>query len=1120
MYETFFGLKRRPFLAIPDAESYFPTPQMEEARLLIERTVRRGEGISLIFGQSGIGKSLLLRILRNSLEFDFDIASLVGGRIDSVKALFQNILHELNLPYAGINETELRLILDDYAKTQSAGLLFLIDESQFLDRVLIDEIRLLLNADDGSNPLFRIVLAGTNELEEKLTLPQFDSFNQRVTTRIYLDTFSRTETFQYITQQTDNSKYNEFAKSVQTKQNKKQISNSAISANAEFFNNNNSDDIDVVRIDLPHNKNSESIFTDSAKDEIFRLTNGLPRQINQLCDIALQIAAQQVNVNIDEILILAAWGKLQQFNIGDDMLSKQKDKKDKTEKNKSESYTEIIARKKNTMRLKEINSHVEYGPLDDDTKFVDIHEEQRTQPVYQVYKPPYPEDDLNEFKKIDIEQEENTSEYQSVNQVNNFVLKAVNTNNLETELPENNEIDDDLVEQLISFELNTATIGLSNQATNTSADLLSKSFNNSTCSLQSLQSLQFLQHQLFASKINQVVVKKGTRRFIVRFFPPANDNSNEQNNNEQNNNEQNSNEESLRKVFIAHYCYKKYEFNSADDHQSKCKLPKQNGEINLFFTVWRNRVVHSWIGNLSAGYVKITARIFNAKNRINTKPELNNDTTEFSIISINSRDIDSEEDNMNRESLEEYGAAVLSGRPQFIRKEPNYVYQNSSTSELVNELNKIKDEINVNVELEIKTILEPKNNVTKIQTSNLDNETVQEQNNYLNKQDTKISEKYNSNLNSTLEKDLDSDYSIIHPVDNTNLNTDKIISIWTNPEITSNEITSNEITEETKPYSDKNYVDFTKEPKPDSNVENSKIEIKEIEIKETDEIENIVESNSNGIVLNWIEPCNSERGFGVAYRDFAAKDKTDHIDTDSISADASVIADWVDKRNTQQNSFDEHFEETVRVRRAIITLDDVYRSVCNFQTNQQGSPEILLSAERQITDIIKRIMRAADKIEIAAEQAEDAGRKINNAAELTNIAGQNIDRAATNVETEIKAAIPNYKDLFIQLSDFQKTLTQEVKTLMSQKNYLSDDNGFGVNGSNINDSADSDISKNENNILLNQSRTHELKTYRGECEKRLSRTGGTDNIKLPTAEKRDSNIKAIDINSLFLEGDL
>ncbi|MDR1053006.1 MAG: AAA family ATPase, partial [Planctomycetaceae bacterium] len=703
MYKTFFGLKRRPFLAVPDTESYFPIPQMEDARLLIERTVRRGEGISLVFGQAGVGKSLLIRILRKSLEPDFNVASLTSGRLNNAKAFWQNLLHELHLPHIGADETEMQLTLVDHVKNQtSQGLLLLIDESQFLDQIPLDEIRLLLNTDDGSNPLFRVVLAGTSEFEEKLTLPQFDPFNQRVTTRVYLDTLSRTETFQYIAWQINTSRYSE---KITSTQNKTQYT----TEDDDKSINNNSDKIDILRMDFPHNKNFESIFTDSAKDEIFRLTDGLPRQINQICDAALQLAAQQASTNIDEILIITAWGKLQQINVDADVETLNK-RTNKIEKTKTESYDEIVERKKNTLRLKEISSHVEYGSLDDDTKIFDDRQEQNTQPAYHVYKPPYPEDDSIEFKKFVANTETNIIETENITVAQIAANIDESDDNIEAadEINETDEVDDELVEQLISFELSTSAVNFSNESSDEFSDEIvdesfdecfDEFFDESSKSLEeeltnvscenspalrnrSNRIGQPVQRQLFASQFQKTLQKVGVRRFFVRFLPPVILSNNAI-----------DNVENLRAIYGAYYCYKKSELKLTGNNYSVGVR-----SVGLKFTVWRTRIVHSWIGNLSARSVSIVTRIFNTKNytsNINANTDTNDETTEIykscfeihetehtitasqnvcsetkpidhtgcGVLTNSNTDIDSNGAEMNRENLENYGTAVLSGRP-------------------------------------------------------------------------------------------------------------------------------------------------------------------------------------------------------------------------------------------------------------------------------------------------------------------------------------------------------------------------------------------------------------------------------------------------------------------------
>ncbi|MDR2116966.1 MAG: AAA family ATPase [Planctomycetaceae bacterium] len=427
MYETFFGLKRRPFLAVPDTESYFSTELMEESLRSIERTVRRGEGIALLFGDAGTGKTLLLRLLRDSLEADFTVSMISNGHLETVKSFFQQILYDLQLPFSGNDETELRFRLLDFAR-QNRTCVILIDESQFLSTSVLEEIRLLMNCDNGATPLFRIVLAGTIEFEEKLTDPCLDAFNQRVVCRAYLDTFSREETRQYITQQTDLSQ----------KQND-QFSESGFGL-VEWIKSSGGNE--GRRIDSPHIRYHEPIFTENAQWQIFQLTDGLPRSINQLCDMALQIAAERKLRQIDENLVHRARMRLQQITgYSEEQLTESIAETIKT--SSFENIDEIVARKKATFQLKTFDSPVEFGTLDD-TEFVDVTEKSVTEK--DVTKMKTAEITITEKEMIEKEiMEKETAENDEVT-----IIRFRSPNEYKPPYPEDDHWEEEYSESIIS----------------------------------------------------------------------------------------------------------------------------------------------------------------------------------------------------------------------------------------------------------------------------------------------------------------------------------------------------------------------------------------------------------------------------------------------------------------------------------------------------------------------------------------------------------------------------------------------------------------------------------------------------------------------------------------------
>src|SRR5437762_6521831 len=165
MYESYFQLQRRPFVAAPLAQNYVPSAAIEQARQTLVRCVERAEGPALIVGPAGSGKSLLCQLLAlHFREQHFQVAMLASARLSTRRALLQNILFELHLPYRGMEEGELRLSLIDHLEPRGsglAGLLLVVDEAHTLPLRLLEEIRLISNFIRDSQPRVRLVLAGS-----------------------------------------------------------------------------------------------------------------------------------------------------------------------------------------------------------------------------------------------------------------------------------------------------------------------------------------------------------------------------------------------------------------------------------------------------------------------------------------------------------------------------------------------------------------------------------------------------------------------------------------------------------------------------------------------------------------------------------------------------------------------------------------------------------------------------------------------------------------------------------------------------------------------------------------------------------------------------------------------
>lgn len=300
MTQQFGSDQRRPFLAAPNPKRYFAAGAIEEARLRIARSIARREGPALVIGAAGTGKSLLLAVLAEQFAPRVAVVTLAGAQLCTRRALLQMILCELDLPYRGMDEGELRLSILQYLRGADATpanvanaveqisrprneaprsavalpsmkaaprrLLLLVDEADALPVRLLEELRVLTNAADEGLPLVSLVLAGGPTLEERFADPQLEAFSQRLAARTYLAPFSREETFAYVAAQ-------------------------------------------VAAAGMK----PEALFAPDALEAIHAATHGVPRLINQLGDQLAWLAEQTGCAPLDSALVQQAWSDLQQL---------------------------------------------------------------------------------------------------------------------------------------------------------------------------------------------------------------------------------------------------------------------------------------------------------------------------------------------------------------------------------------------------------------------------------------------------------------------------------------------------------------------------------------------------------------------------------------------------------------------------------------------------------------------------------------------------------------------------------------------------------------------------------------------------------------------------------------
>jgi general secretion pathway protein A len=245
MYNRFYGFKEKPFEITPDPRFLFLSENHKEALAQLMYAVTEKKGFTVITGEVGTGKTLLVQTLLSKLNGNVRTAYLFNPRLNSTDFI-QYICEDFGLNGQKKTKGEYiaqlhHFLMACYAKNENVVLI--IDEAQNLDPELLEEVRLLTNLETPKKKLLQIILLGQPELNDILDDPQCRQLKQRVNLRYHLQPLNREETEEYI------EKRLKIAGAV-----------------------------------------DPDLFPPKAVNEIHKYTNGIPRLINIVCDNALLTA--------------------------------------------------------------------------------------------------------------------------------------------------------------------------------------------------------------------------------------------------------------------------------------------------------------------------------------------------------------------------------------------------------------------------------------------------------------------------------------------------------------------------------------------------------------------------------------------------------------------------------------------------------------------------------------------------------------------------------------------------------------------------------------------------------------------------------------------------------------
>ncbi|MFH1201740.1 MAG: AAA family ATPase [Candidatus Omnitrophota bacterium] len=246
MYESYWGLTEKPFENTPDPRFLYHSQQHEEGLSRLLYAVREQKGSAIMTGVFGCGKTLLGRTLLKELGRDvYRIAFVANPQFDYIELLMAIAagLGAKDLPtkktevLANVVVDTLNNILVNNAK-DGRRTVVIVDEAHIIrDEQVWEALRLLLNFQLEDKFLLTLLLLGQPELKEIVEANK--PLAQRIAIRCYLDKLNREDTVKYI--------------------------------------------LHRILITGRH----APLFNDSALNTIYEKSGGIPRRINNICDLAL-----------------------------------------------------------------------------------------------------------------------------------------------------------------------------------------------------------------------------------------------------------------------------------------------------------------------------------------------------------------------------------------------------------------------------------------------------------------------------------------------------------------------------------------------------------------------------------------------------------------------------------------------------------------------------------------------------------------------------------------------------------------------------------------------------------------------------------------------------------------